>query len=528
MKHVRNKRIYKTLMINYLKAFALSLILGIISITILFTFSGYASSSEDPSYAEKFMKDDYNEIDDEYIIEHYGTMMVVNDDLEILKSAGEDPVQFMKSIIGQDVIEDEEIIENSKINKQYWNMFLYNLNRRIKGYDCSIKYNEDEHFYLITKMPVSVTFIFSIDINTSKEILPEALTIVVFVVLMYSIVLFIGMYLYSKITAGTFVKPLRELFDGVKKLEDGNYKEHIKISGNNEFVNLSESFNNLSDKLEYEKKMRKETEDNRKRLILDISHDLKNPLTGVVGSLEMCMKVYNHDDFNGKDNGEIRLNNNYNNLDQKLQSHDKLNHYLNMAYNNSLRANSLIESLFEYSKLENPDYEMNLKKIDFCEFIRLCILEELDEIEEAGIIGEYDIPDEPIYAYIDEKEFKRAIHNLISNSVKYNKKGTVIKISLSKDKDNIKLIIEDNGIGIDKSLKDSIFTRFKRGTQMNITEMSQDKSIENKKENIHKNEGTGLGLAIVKKIVNMHSGEIYLETDINKGCIFTIILKTND
>lgn len=529
MKHIKNKKIYKILMINYFKAFVLSLLLGVITIASLFYISSYVSSDNDPSYAERFMNDDYNSIDEEYIIDHYGTMMVVNDDLEIIKYAGEEdnPSEFIKLIIGKDLDEDSQVIDNNKIGKKYWDLFLYKLHKYRKGYDCSLKYNDSQHFYLITKMPVSVTFLFSIDINTNKEILPEALSILGFVVLLYSLVLFAGMFIYSKITAGAFVKPLDKLCDGVKKLEEGKYEEHIYMPGNGEFNSLAQSFNNLCDTLKTEKKKRKETEDNRKRLILDISHDLKNPLTGVMGSLEMCMNIYgtNSDlSIQEKENENCNKigNDKYRNSLINENKTDKMNHYLRMAYNNSLRANTLTERLFEFSKLESPDYKLDLKKTDFCEFMRICILEEVDEMDEAGIIGEYDIPDEPIYANIDEKEFKRAVHNLISNAVKYNKEGTVIKISVLKEDDKVKLTIEDNGIGMDKSLEYDIFKRFKRNEKTEENKLLQDNDEGSKVEKVKKTDGTGLGLAIVEKIVNMHKGKIYLETDINKGCMFTI------
>lgn len=438
------------------------------------------------------MKDNYEDIDCKYISEHYGSLIVVDQNLEILKYAGEYPEDFIRSVLGNEY-NDKVLINNNKINISDWSIFLYNLNKYSNGYVYNMSYNEIGNFYFIIKMPVSVTLIFDIEINKEKQILPEAIGILTIMILACSVVLFIGFYIYSKITAGNFVKSLNKLCEGVKNLENENYKEYIDISENYEFQGLAKSFNNLCNKLDKERNMRKKTEYNRKRLILDISHDIKNPLAGIMGSIEMCMKL-------NKDNCNI-------NRDDKTF----MAHYLKMAYNNGLRANNLIESLFEYSKLESPDYSLNLKKIDFCEFVRTCILKEIDYMEEAGIEGEYDIPDKSIYAYIDEREFSRVLHNLISNSIKYNERGTSIKISLSQEVDKIKLIIEDNGIGMDKSLSDDIFIRFKR---------------DNNKTNCcrNKTEGTGLGLAIVKKIVNMHNGEIYLKTDINKGCIFTIEL----
>lgn len=217
-----------------------------------------------------------------------------------------------------------------------------------------------------------------------------------------------------------------------------------------------------------------------KRLILDISHDLKNPLTSTMGSLELCLQ---QDDFNPK---------------QK--------HYLKMAYDNNIRAKALINDLFEYSKMDSPEYKLKLEKVDFCEYMRIQIASELDSIDEAGFNSEYEIPEKSINAEIDTIQFGRVIHNLISNTIKYNEGNTKIQIVIKEMDRNIEIIIKDNGIGIDKELTTEIFNRFVRGNKNSQTS------------------GTGLGLTIAKKIVTMHNGTITLETDINMGCTFEIIL----
>lgn len=218
---------------------------------------------------------------------------------------------------------------------------------------------------------------------------------------------------------------------------------------------LAQSFNKLADSLENEKRLRKEVEDNRKRLILDISHDSNNPLTSTMGSLELCLE---QNDLS---------------LRQK--------HYLKMAYDNSIRAKVLINDLFEYLKMDSPEYKLKFEKIDFCEYMRIQIASELDNIEETGFTSEYDIPERSIYAEIDTSHFGRVIHNLITNTIKYNEANTKIKIAVKEIDRNIEIIIKDNGIGIDKELAEEIFDVFVRGNEKSETS------------------GTGLGLTIAKK-----------------------------
>lgn len=456
------KGVSKKLMKNYISMYILTLVLTIFTTIILLAIGGNFSNYDNINLADKLMEDDYNKINTEEIRKFHGTAFVVNEDLKVIPKCGEDLPSKDSFTMGE------------------WTDFINKINISDRKFESYIKYNDKNRFWLVIKMPVAVNCQFDFNINTTKEVLPEAIFIVTILCLICFLVIFLYIYVYSKLTSKYFINPLKLFSSMVKKLEEGNYEERLEVNKDDEFGMLAGSFNKLADSLENEKKLRKKAEDNRKRLILDISHDLNNPLTITMGSIELCLEQ------------------------DELSSKQK--RYLKMAYDNSIRAKGLINDLFEYSKLDSPDYILKFEKVDICEYMRMQVASELDAIEEAGFSSEYEIPEKSIYVEMDKNHFGRVIHNLISNTIKYNKSGTKIKIAVKEREKEIEVIIEDNGIGMDKECALGIFDAFVRGNEKSQTN------------------GTGLGLTIVKKIVTMHNGTISLETDINKGCTFSIIL----
>lgn len=454
------KGISKKLLKNYMIMFILTIFLFTLTFVVLIKIGGSFNDYGTNNYAHNIMKDDYKKIDTEGIKKYNGTVFAVNEDLNIIPICGQD------------------LPSNKSFTMSQWTEYINDMNKSDRNFQYYIDYNDREEFWLVVKMPVSVNLSFNFNINTTREVLPEALFIVAVLCLICLLIISLYIFIYSKLTSKYFIKPLDMFCLMVRNLEEGNYKNRIKINTDDEYQTLADSFNRLADSLDNEKVLRKQAEDNRKRLILDISHDMNNPLTSTIGSLELCL---NQEDLS-----------------------ERQRHYIKMAYDNSMRSKALINELFEYSKLDSPDYRLKLEKVDFCEFMRMQIAGEIENLEQAGFTGEFDIDERAIYAEIDTTQFGRIIHNLIMNAVKYNKRGTKISISVKDMGKSISIIIKDDGIGIDKESAKSIFDVFVRGSAKSETN------------------GTGLGLAIVKKIVTMHQGTISLQSDINNGCTFII------
>src|SRR3712207_971422 len=133
--------------------------------------------------------------------------------------------------------------------------------------------------------------------------------------------------------------------DGVNNITEGDYTTRIKLKAKNEFGKLSDAFNLMTRRLEKETKLKEQSEEARRRLIMDISHDLKNPLASIRGYSDFLIK----------------------NLD--LSDKEKIK-YLSIIENNSIRVNDLITDLFELSKFESLDFTIDVQRVDICEFLR--------------------------------------------------------------------------------------------------------------------------------------------------------------
>lgn len=230
-------------------------------------------------------------------------------------------------------------------------------------------------------------------------------------------------------------------------------------------------------------KLKIEEEEKRMLLVSELSHDLKTPLASVQGYSEMLLKG--------------------------VDDEDKKQDYLKIIHDNSVRADSILQALFTYSKLGSSGYDPKLEEVDICEFTRLIVAEYISRFEEEGFKYEIDIPEDEIKVKMNTELFRRVYDNLFENSMKYNKPGTKIGISVAEGGDEVCIRIYDNGVGIPEENRDKIFTPFYRID----VERSKDKG------------GSGLGLAIVKRIVELHDGEIELESRDGKGCGYKVKLR---
>ena len=124
----------------------------------------------------------------------------------------------------------------------------------------------------------------------------------------------------------------------------------------------------------------------------------------------------------------------------------------------------------------------------------------------CGFTYEFDVPENEIFLEIDIKQMDRVFQNLVANTVKYNPKGTNVRISLCEQDNELVIIFQDNGVGIPTEIAKDIFQPFVRADRSRNSQTG----------------GTGLGLAIALKIIVAHGGNISLITDENCGCEFMI------
>lgn len=290
----------------------------------------------------------------------------------------------------------------------------------------------------------------------------------------FIIAYFFSMIFFIRSLAKKIKYDIKPINSAIESLLNDSREYLNNYKGAYEFVELSKKIDNLAEKLIKIEWERARLDTGRQKLISDISHDLKTPMTVIQGYL-IALK-----------DGVL----------PKEQHHM----YFEVMYMKSKHVTDLLDTFFEYSKLEHPDFPINFKKCDLCSAVQVYLAEKYYEIELSGFFLEVDIECGKIICEIDCKLFCRAIDNILNNTIKYNAKGTDIKVCILKELDYAKIIIGDTGTGIPKDLTDTIFEPFSTGD-----------------ESRGKQYGSGLGLAITQKIISAHHGTIKLKYPPNIG-----------
>jgi signal transduction histidine kinase len=221
-----------------------------------------------------------------------------------------------------------------------------------------------------------------------------------------------------------------------------------------------------------------------KKMLSNISHDLKTPLTVVLGYIEA-----------------IKLDRNISNEERDV--------LLSKVDNKTHEVLELINKFFDLAKLESGDKDIPLTRINMNEVCRKNILTFYDILTSKGFEVIIDIPESNIYTMGNEEALDRILDNLISNAIKYGNEGMVLGLSLRNDDNYVYVVIWDKGKGISETHKDKVFER------MYTLEDSRNKLYQ----------GSGLGLTITKRLVEKLAGEIFLESKPYEKTSFTFKLK---
>lgn len=284
------------------------------------------------------------------------------------------------------------------------------------------------------------------------------------------------------------IRPLEHLQKGVEEVAGGNYGYTIDEEVPSSISGLFDSFNKMSHQLQDGQIIKEKYERNRNELIAGISHDLKTPITSILGYVE-------------------GINEGVANTDEKMQT------YMDIIYNNAKYTNQLIDDLFLFSKLDINQVNYQFSPVGVKDYFEDIFVEKKIDLEEQGHRVSYDIAvDETMTMAIDPKMIYRVVANIIGNAVKYNDKDQLIlslKLTQIEDRDDsVHICITDNGAGIEQEQLDHIFDVFYR------VDASRNKDIG----------GSGLGLSISRQLVEAHGGKIWAESNIGEGTTFHFTL----
>lgn len=299
-----------------------------------------------------------------------------------------------------------------------------------------------------------------------------------FIMLAIGIAIFLSVFIFL---VNRKVKYIKFLTKEVNVIKEEGFGKTIKVKGEDELAQLCSSINNMSIELGEKIENEKQIENAKSELITNISHDLKTPLTSLVGYLDL---------LNNQD------------IDEKTKEE-----YLKIAYNKSLRLKDLVNELFEYTKLTNHNIEIERVECNISNLINQIVGESILDFSEKNIEVKLQNSYKDLYYKIDSKLFTRLIENLVKNAEKYSDLDSIFEVIVNAEEDNIEISF----INKCKELKDNdlekVFEKFYR--------LDKARSSDN--------EGSGLGLSIAKRIAELHNGNLIVE---KKGeyVVFKIIL----
>ncbi len=170
---------------------------------------------------------------------------------------------------------------------------------------------------------------------------------------------------------------------------------------------------------------------------------------------------------------------------------------------------ALINDLLNLARIEEGRYAINLVTIDLVKTCREVAVLAEENFKTKGLAFSIDLPgDKKIFVSADEEKLKVVIQNFLDNASKYTPRGGEVKLSLKEGPKNVKIEVEDNGVGVSAKEKERIFTKFFRSSQAVLLEPA----------------GSGLGLYMAKNIIEGHGGKIGFESRSSQGTIFYFIL----
>ena len=185
---------------------------------------------------------------------------------------------------------------------------------------------------------------------------------------------------------------------------------------------------------------------------------------------------------------------------------DKLAYYIDISERNCNRLLNLVNNILDNTKLQSRMYTLNLKEVDIIYLVEETSLTLIDYIKSKSIELIIDPEVEEKIILCDDYEIERCIVNLVSNAAKFTPEGGNITITIKDLDDKVMISVLDTGVGIEEKYHKTIFDRF------------------NQVDNDESKGGSGLGLSITSKIVELHKGEIYVESKVGEGSNFVIIL----
>ncbi len=298
------------------------------------------------------------------------------------------------------------------------------------------------------------------------------------------VTLVIGLFMIFFLT-----RNLKKMSEAVHSIENGDYSVRIDIKSSDELSELGSAFNTMAEKIETSMQKLRHNDELRRELIANISHDLRTPLASLEGYIETIL------------------------LKEHLLTEEEKKSYLETILKNTKSLGRLVSELFQLSKLEAKQTELQPEIFSITELIQDILLKFMPKAKEADV-KLFCYPEEQVpLVFGDISLIERVLQNLIENAIAYTPRQGKVLVNILKASDTqVRIEITDTGKGIHKKDLEHIFDRFYRSDRVRPKTK----------------QGLGLGLAIAKKIVELHGSDLQVISKVGQGTTFFFVLDISE
>jgi signal transduction histidine kinase len=273
-------------------------------------------------------------------------------------------------------------------------------------------------------------------------------------------------------------KQLGQILDVLEAVKNGENKK-VFIKDNGIVSKVAFEINGLISIHNQELSQQKRLEQANKELLTSLSHDVRTPITSLLGYLDA--------------------------LESGIISGDEKDKYIKIARKKAYDLKRLVDSLFDWFKIDSKELMLIMKDTDICELTKEIVIDWLPTLEQKGITPKIEIPDDEWIVELDISAYKRMVSNLIQNALEHSSCNH-INVAVKQNNGTISITVKDNGVGIDKDKLPHIFERLYKG------DMSRSR------------QSSGLGLSIVKELTKMHGGRVSVQSNLGEYTEFNIEL----
>ena len=347
----------------FIRTFLVSIVAVIISIVMvvgmfIYQLNNFFTDSffTDVNIAYKgvgALPQDYKDLDENYILDNGGWIEILenNEVADVIGKKKDNLLMYNSEILSY--MDDEGTLFMSELLGYESNQYSFRL------------YDEGDKVYLV-KVP-NISYLVNeyvdrmleddIDDKEESEFLRYTFKIFILPILLgiFTFIIIMGSHIFMALRS--IKKPLVKIEDGIKNMTDGNLENKIDFYSYYELNKIKDAFNFMTDKLDKSEKERLNIEESKKNMIRDISHDIKTPITSILGYSKAI-------------------------VEKEDMTEEERDTYLKYIYNKTTRVDYLINELFKFVELDSPNYKLNKVKRDYIEFIREVVLLHYKDIED--------------------------------------------------------------------------------------------------------------------------------------------------